>query len=82
MRRLSSLAEAQVAGARWMSVADAAELLGTPVITLRRTLERNLRKHADGSIDVRLDGLLARKFGRQWRVWLAACWTEPCSASR
>ena len=66
---------------RWMSVEGAAAILGIPVITLRRTIERNARKGKDGSVEARVQGVTARKFGRLWRVFLDATWTKPSAAS-
>jgi hypothetical protein len=63
---------------RWMSIEDAAGILGLPVITLRRTIERNAKKTADGSVEARVDGIVAKKCGgRLWRVFLDARWTKP-----
>lgn len=67
--------------ARWMSVEDAAGILGIPVVTLRRTIERNARKGKDGSVEARVQGVTARKFGRLWRVFLDAMWMKPAPAS-
>lgn len=64
---------------RWMSVDAAAAILGVPVITLRRAIERNARRAADGSVEARVDGIRARKFGRLWRVALDRAWTEPAA---
>ncbi|MCC7540537.1 MAG: hypothetical protein IT379_30250 [Deltaproteobacteria bacterium] len=67
---------------RWVSVAEAAAVLGVPVITLRRSFERNARRQPDGGIAAELDGVRAKKFGRQWRVWLSPSWTDPDAVSR
>ncbi len=68
----------KTAPVRWMSVEDAAMILGLPVITLRRTIERNARKAADGTIEAKVDGIVAKKCGgRLWRVFLDASWTRP-----
>jgi hypothetical protein len=61
----------------WMSVADAAAILGMREITLRRTLERHSRRRPDGSVTAFVDGIQARKFQRQWRVALDWNWLEP-----
>ncbi len=63
--------------APWIGVDEAAEILGVPVITLRRAIERNARRLPDGSITSSADGVRARKFGRRWRVTLDAAWLEP-----
>lgn len=61
---------------RWMNVAEAAAILAVGTVSLRRAIERNARR-VDGSIESRLDGLVARKFGRLWRVSLDPAWTDP-----
>lgn len=66
-----------VVSARWLSVAEAAAILGIPILTLRRTVERNARKCKDGSIEARVDGITARKLGRLWRLALDSAWTKP-----
>src|SRR5262245_10175067 len=64
------------AGARWRSVEDAAAFLGMPVRVLREALASNAR--LDGGVtEAHLDGIIARKLGRRWRVWLAEKWTAP-----
>jgi len=70
------------AAARGRSVEDAAAFLGMPGRVLREALASNAR--ADGGVtDAHLDGIIARKLGRRFRVWLAEKWTvpEPSSAS-
>jgi hypothetical protein len=62
---------------RWMGVEDAASILGVPVVSLRRTIERNARKRPDGSVEARVDGIVARKLGRLWRVTLDPAWMKP-----
>jgi hypothetical protein len=61
----------------WMSVEQAALMLGVPSVTLRRTLERNAHRGADGGVVVQVDGVHARKLGRTWRVWLDEGWRTP-----
>jgi len=51
------------AGARWMSIEDAAHHLAISEVTLRRRFQRVARKAADGAIQARVDGLTARKVG-------------------
>jgi len=68
--------------ASWMTVEQAAGFLGVPVITLRRTFERNARSTPDGCTIVKTDGITARKIGRLWRVWLDAEWTNPSAAPK
>ena len=60
----------------WLSVREAAAILGIPVITLRRAIERNARQ-AGGHVQASLDGVDARKFGRRWRVALDRGWLDP-----
>lgn len=62
---------------RWLGIDEAAGIVGMPVVTLRRAIERAARKKPDGAIEARFDGLVARKLGRRWRVWLGAAWTSP-----
>ena len=62
----------------WMTVARAAEILDLPVTTLRRAFERNA-KRVEGTVIAQIDGVVGRKFGRHWRVWLDAQWTSPTS---
>jgi hypothetical protein len=61
----------------WMTVEQAAAFLSLPVVTLRRTLERNARATSDGGTLSRVDGITARKLGRLWRVWLDSGWRSP-----
>jgi hypothetical protein len=68
--------------ASWMTVERAAEFLGLPVVTLRRSFERNARVNAEGGTVARVDGITARKIGRLWRVWLDAGWLSPATPPR
>jgi hypothetical protein len=63
----------------WMSVDEAAAILGVPTVTFRRAIERNARKRPDGGIDAKIDGVTARKWGRLWRVLLDADWMKARS---
>lgn len=64
--------------ARWFALRDAATVLGLSAEALRKKLERsNPCLGADGVLEARLDGVVARKFGGCWRVALGAGWTEP-----
>jgi hypothetical protein len=69
--------DAKLARATWMSVEEGARILGVPVVSFRRVLERSARRRPDGGVEAKVDGILARKFGRLWRVWLDPAWTEP-----
>jgi hypothetical protein len=62
---------------QWHSIADAAAILGVPVITLRRAIERNARRAKDGTITAEADGIYARKFQCRWRVALDPVWLNP-----
>jgi len=63
--------------ALWMSTDEAAAILGVPVVTLRRAIERGARRLPNGVCESILPdhGVRARKFGRNWRVQLEAGWT-------
>jgi hypothetical protein len=63
----------------WTSVAQAAAYLGISDVTLRRALDRCARRDEAGGIVAERDGVVARKFGRTWRVWLDAGWVRPGS---
>jgi hypothetical protein len=63
--------------AAWLTVDQAAAILNTPVVTLRRTLERNSRRGPNAGTIARVDGITARKLGRHWRVWLDPEWLSP-----
>jgi hypothetical protein len=65
---------------QWMSAAEAAAILGVPLLTLRRSFDRHARKGKDGSVEARVDGITARKLGRLWRVALDPAWTKPALA--
>ncbi|MFO0590527.1 MAG: hypothetical protein U0441_23495 [Polyangiaceae bacterium] len=64
----------------WMSVEEAASILGVPTVTFRRAIERNARKRADGGTDAKVDGVTARKWGRLWRVLLDPDWMKARAA--
>ena len=68
--------EAESCARGWVSVATAAAFLDLSPGRFRRTLERLARK-VDGGIEAQVDGVIARKFGRLWRVRFSACWTKP-----
>jgi hypothetical protein len=61
----------------WTSVERGASSLGVGVVRGRRSLERNARRTEDGQIVARVDGIVARKLGRTWRVWLDTGWRSP-----
>ena len=59
----------------WITIREAAGVLGYTPVSLRRAIERNSRRAADGGIEARFDGLRAKKLGRTWRVLLSRAWT-------
>src|SRR5262245_7012656 len=63
-------------GAHWRSTDEAAAFLGMPV----RVLRDGLTEHAkliDGVTEARWNGIVGRKVGRRWKVWLGDGWTSP-----
>jgi len=61
---------------RWLSLEEAAVFLSMPVRMLREALAK--RAHTMGERkEANLDGILARKIGRRWKVWFAVEWTAP-----
>ncbi len=66
----------------WVSVRVAASHLGFSVVSLRRVIERNARRSADGGIEATFDGLRAKKLGRTWRVALGDRWAAGVSSAR
>lgn len=68
---------------RWISIREAADILGYGAVSMRRLIERNARRVADGGIEANVDGVRARKIGRTWRVQLGAAWSSaPTKAQR
>ena len=63
--------------ARWMSVAEAADVLGFDPVSLRRALARCARRRDEDPAAEPFDGIVARKVGNTWRVWLAPAWRRP-----
>jgi hypothetical protein len=61
---------------------EAAAILGVPIVTLRRAIERNARRGADSSVLSKTDGVHGRKCGRRWRVVLDAQWLTPLESGR
>ena len=59
----------------WMSVDAAATILSVSPVMLRRLLERSARRNASGLIEAAVDGIVARKVGRLWRVRLDEGWS-------
>lgn len=71
----------KLANARWMSVEEAAAILGVPTVTLRRSIERNARKYDQGVVEARADGWISRKLGRRWRVLLDDGWMRAVAVA-
>lgn len=67
--------------ARWRSVEEAAAFLGMPPRVLREALASHARA-VHGAIEAHWGGILARKLGRRWRVWLSDQWTAPQPVAR
>lgn len=68
--------------ASWTNVREAARVLGFATVSLRRAIERNARRAADGGTEAAFDGIVARKCGRTWRVRLGDAWTAAQTPSR
>jgi hypothetical protein len=62
---------------RWLPLRDAALILGESTDMLRKRCERKAAKGADGAVEARFDGIVARKLGGRWRVLLSAEWAQP-----
>jgi hypothetical protein len=59
----------------WLSIEGAAAILAETPSGLRRKLERAKPiRGADGVVEVNLAGLVARKFGKRWKVRLSPEW--------
>lgn len=61
---------------RWRSTDEAAAFLGMPVRVLRDGLTEHARV-VGGVIEARWNGIVGRKVGRRWKVWLGDAWTSP-----
>ena len=66
----------------WLTTAEAAARLRQSEVTLRRRLARHAQVTPDGIV-ARVDGLLARKSGARWLIWLGSAWNlegppAPC----
>ena len=75
--KLDPRPEAKTLPTRWMTVRAASEVLDMHPDALRRTLERRAMRAPDGGIEAELDGVRARKFGRNWRVAFSDRWAQP-----
>lgn len=65
---------------RWLPLSEAASFLGESPVTLRRRCAANARPPIDGVVEARFDGLIARRLGGTWRIWLAAGWSDPLAS--
>jgi hypothetical protein len=63
-------------GGRWMSIADAAAIVGYEAVSLRRAILRHAGPAGDGAREAAFDGIIARKLAGTWRVALSASWTR------
>lgn len=61
----------------WLPLERAAEYLSMNAAALRKTLERRATRASDGATEANLDGVRARKFGRNWRVRFSEAWGLP-----
>ena len=66
---------------RWLPLSEAASFLGESPVTLRRRCAANARPPVDGVVEARFDGLIARRLGGSWRIWLAAGWSDPLASA-
>lgn len=66
---------------RWMPLGEAAAFLGESPITLRRRCAANAQPPRDGVVEARFDGLIARRLGGTWRIWLSGGWADPDAAA-
>jgi hypothetical protein len=57
----------------WVTTTEAATRLRQSPVTLRRRLARNAQVTADGIV-AHVDGLIARKSGSRWLIWLGSAW--------
>ncbi len=58
----------------WLPLLTAAAHLGESADSLRKKLERASRRGPDGAIEAELDGIVARKLGRLWKLRLSDAW--------
>jgi hypothetical protein len=64
----------------WLTTAEAAARLRQSEVTLRRRVARHAQVTPDGIV-ARVDGLIARKSGSRWLIWLGSAWCLPASAA-
>lgn len=65
--------------ARWRTTKQAAPILGMSERVLRDTLAKHAKSAGD-MVESRFDGILGRRVGRRWKVWLSDKWTAPQGA--
>lgn len=58
----------------WVCLRTAAQFLDMSPDALRRAVERHAVRASDGGIEAHIDGVRARKFGRQWRIAFSERW--------
>jgi hypothetical protein len=74
--------DVQVArGGRWYSTDEAAAFLGMPVRVLRDTLTERAKVVGEFT-EARFDGIVGRRIGRRWKVWLSNAWIAPEGAAQ
>ena len=66
---------------RWLALRDATPVLGLSLGALRKLCERHQQLAADGAVESRFDGLIARKIGGRWRILLSDAWTGSAVVS-
>jgi len=67
---------------RWMQLRFAAALLGTTEASLRGRFGRHLRSiRAEGDVELVMDGLRAKHFGKRWHVQIHRRWRSPPPAA-
>jgi hypothetical protein len=68
-------------GPRWCSTAEAAAFLSMPVRVLRDALTEHARV-VGVVVEARWEGIVGRRIGRRWKVWLGEAWTAPENSGR
>jgi hypothetical protein len=58
------------------TLAEAAARLAKKPDALRKQFGRHSRRAPDGGTEAIIDGVRARKYGKQWRVTFGERWTE------
>lgn len=84
MNTTQSNGEAMNAGdqtARWRTTKEAGPFLGMSERMLRDTLTKHAKVNGDVT-EARFDGIVGRKVGRRWKVWLSDKWNAPQSGEK